>query len=106
VFTVPQCPAGTARSITDFVPRATAQTLNDAQGNDVVRTGTVAANGTFAISPVDPDTYTMSFSETLLGDWKLVWTGAAVPAQVTVAAGSDATGVIYTLTGATCAANP
>jgi hypothetical protein len=106
VFTVPQCPAGTARSITDFVPRATAQTLDDAQGNDVVRTGSVAANGTFAISPVDPDTYTMGFNETLLGDWKLVWTGAAAPPQVSVTAGSDVTGVIYTLTAAACAPNP
>jgi hypothetical protein len=105
LFAIPQCPAGTARSITDFVPRAIAQTLNDAQGNDVVRTGTVAANGTFAISPVDPDTYTMSFSETLLGDWKLVWTGSVTPTEVTVSAGSDVTGVTYALTSATCAAN-
>lgn len=106
LFTVPQCPAGTARSITDFIPRATAQTLIDAQGNQVVRTGTVAANGTFAVSPVDPDAYAMGFNETLLGAWKLVWVGTVVPAQVTVTAGADATGVIYTLTGATCAANP
>jgi hypothetical protein len=106
LFTVPQCPAGTARSLTDFVPRATAQSLNDAQGNDVVRTGTVAANGTFAISPVDPDTYTMGFNETLLGGSKLVWTGTVAPTQVTVTAGADVTGVTYTLASATCAPNP
>jgi hypothetical protein len=105
-FTVPQCPAGTARSITDFIPKATAATLKDASNNAIVRTGTVAANGTFSISPVDPDGYTMGFNETLLGNMKLVWTATVTPAQVTVRAGADVTGVAYTLTGASCVANP
>jgi hypothetical protein len=106
-FTVPPCPAGTPRSITDFIPQATAATLRDASNNPIVRTGTVAASGTFSISPVDPDQYALGFAETLLGTMKLVWTATVTPATVTVAAGgADVTGVAYTLTGASCVANP
>jgi hypothetical protein len=104
-FTVPQCPAGTARSITDFVPKATAATLKDAANAAIVRTGTVAANGTFSISPVDPDGYAMGYNEVLLGASKLVWTATVAPANVTVHAGSDVTGVVYTLTAASCVPN-
>jgi hypothetical protein len=104
-FTIPQCPAGTPRSITDFVPRATAQTLTDAQGNAVVRTGTVAANGSFVIDPVDPDTYTLGFGETVLGAWKLVWTASVTPTQAQVTPGEDVTGVAYSLTAASCVPN-
>ena len=105
--TVPQCPTGTARTVADFIPKATAATLKDASNNAIVRTGTVAANGTFSISPVDADSYAMGFNETLLGASKLVWTATVAPASVTVAAsGPDVTGVAYTLTGASCVPNP
>jgi hypothetical protein len=106
-FAVPQCPAGTARSVADFIPKATAATLRDASNNPIVRTGSVAANGTFSISPVDADSYAMGFNETLLGAFKLVWTATVAPASVTVVAnGPDVTGVAYTLTGASCLPNP
>jgi hypothetical protein len=105
-FTIPQCPTGTARSLTDFVPTATATTLKDTNNAAIVKTGTTAANGTFSIAAVSPDAYTMSFGPLLLGANKLVWTGTVTPTTVTVASGQSVTNVAYTLTGASCQANP
>jgi hypothetical protein len=105
-FTIPQCPSGTARSITDFVPTATASTLKDVNNAAIVRTGTTAANGTFSISAVSPDSYAMGFSPLLLGPSKIVWTGTVTPTTVTIASGQSVTNVAYVLTGASCQANP
>jgi len=105
-FDVPACPAGTARSIADFVPTATAATLLDDEGAAVVRSGVVDATaGTFSIGFVVPDSYAMGWTEVELGDFKLVWTAEVTPASVVVEEDADVTGVAYTLTGASCVAN-
>jgi len=104
-FAVPECPAGTARSIADFVPTATAQNLQDSESNPVVRSGTVqASDGAFSINFVAPDTYTLGFAEVDLGDFNLVWTATVAPTEVTVVEGADVGDVLYTLTGASCVA--
>ena len=102
-FSVPEC-AGAARSIQDFIPTATAATLVDDQGNAVVRTGDVEADGDFEIDFVGADTWTLGFMATDLGDFELLWTATVAPATVTVTGDDDVGGVVYTLTGATCQA--
>ena len=104
--TVPECPAGTARSIEDFVPTLTAATLLDEANQPVVRTGTVAADGTFEVTFLAPDAYTLgSVSETNLDTHKLVWTATVTPACATIAGNDDdKAGIVYTITGVTCVA--
>jgi Domain of unknown function (DUF4382) len=104
--TVPACPAGTPRSIQDFVPTLTAATLLDASNLPLVRTGTVAADGSFAVAFLAPDTYTLGYmAETNLNTHELVWTATVTPASVTIASDDDdETGIAYTVTGVTCAA--
>lgn len=102
--TIPQCPAGTDRSLEDFLPLATAQTLVDDAGAAVVRSGSVDEDGEFEFSFVEPDTYDMGFDAVLeLGDFDLHFEATVDPAQVTVA-DADVEGVTYTITGATCEA--
>jgi hypothetical protein len=103
---VPDCPAGTPRSIQDFVPTLTAATLLDASNNPLVRTGTVAADGTFAVTFVAPDAYTLGYvADTNLNTHELVWTATVTPASVTIASDDDdGAGIVYTVTGVTCAA--
>jgi hypothetical protein len=107
--TIPQCPAGTSRSLTDFIPTATAATLKDANNAAVVRAGVVESNGTFSISGVDPDSYAMGFldvqvGDATTGDWRLTWSATASPPNVTVTDGTATPSVAYTVTGASCVA--
>jgi hypothetical protein len=106
---IPQCPAGTGRSLTDFIPSATAATLTDADDEPVVRAGIVAANGSFSINGVDPDTYDMGFlnvevGDATTGDWALTWSATVSPLNVTVVDGVTTQAVNYTVTGASCVA--
>ena len=103
---VPECPAGTPRSIQDFVPTMTATTLVDASNEPLVRTGTVAADGTFAVTFVEPDAYALGYlAKTNLNTHELAWTATVAPASITVASDDDdQAGIVYTVTGVTCAA--
>lgn len=94
LVTVPQCPVGVLRSLTDFVPTATASTLVDAEGDAIVRTGVVNADGTFTINSVTPDTYAMGLMNVEVGDavtgmFRLQWTAIPSPATVGIAADDD-----------------
>jgi hypothetical protein len=104
--TVPECPAGTPRSIQDFVPTLTAATLLGADDLPLVRTGTVAADGTFAITFLAADTYTLGHvAETNLNTHELVWTATVTPATVTIAGNDDdKAGIVYTISNVTCVA--
>ena len=104
---VPECPVGTPRSIEDFVPTATAQTLVDDEGDPIVRTGVVAANGAFSIGGVGPDTYTLGFQQSFdYGTHTLTFGAAVVPSQVTVTEDGSVGVAAYTLSSAVCAAVP
>jgi hypothetical protein len=107
--TIPACPAGTPRSLADFVPTATAATLLDANNASVVRSGTTSGAGAFTIANVDPDTYTLGVMDLTVGDqvtgsWKLSFTASANPASVPVVQGQNVQGVAYTVSAATCTA--
>jgi len=100
--TIPNCPAQAPRNLRAFIPTATAQTLVDGQGDPVVRTGRVDADGDFEIHFVAADTYTLGYEGTIdHGQWILEFTATVEPAEVTVA-DEDVKGVVYTITGATC----
>jgi hypothetical protein len=106
---IPECPAGTPRSLADFVPTATAATLKDANNAAVVRSGTTTVAGAFTIANVAPDTYTLGAMEVVLGNqqtgsWKLVFTATANPASAQVTQGLDVQGIQYSVTGAACQA--
>lgn len=98
---IPECPAGSPRSVEDFIPTATAQNLTGTDG-PIVRNGAVAADGSFAISFLAPDTYTLGHVGALeLGDFELVFTASVEPAEATVE-DTDVEGVVYTIESAAC----
>lgn len=104
--TIPECPSGTPRDVTDFVPTATAETLTDGSGDPIMLTTSVAADGSFTFDNLSPDTYDLSFqSEVTYGSPatdQLTFTATVDPGSEDVGAGQDVTGVTYTITGATC----
>jgi hypothetical protein len=94
---IPDCPAGTARSVQDFVPTATLST--DASA---VSSGTVQADSSYAIDFLAPATYLMGSEDTVAFDNDTLLFAATPSAdQVTLASGDSAT-VDYTITSATC----
>jgi hypothetical protein len=104
---VAPCPAGTPRTLADFVPTATAATLKDANNMAVVRSGTTTAGGVFTISNVAPDTYALGALDVPVGNqqagnWKLVFAASAAPASTPVVLGQNVQGVVYTVTGTSC----
>jgi hypothetical protein len=103
--TVPDCPAGTARDVTDLIPTATAQTLVDGDGAPIVRTGTVDESGAFAMPFLAADDYTLGYQAELEFEAAtLAFTAGVVPPEVSVA-DEAVTGVAYTITAATCEAS-
>jgi hypothetical protein len=100
--TIPDCPAGSARDLTDFIPTASAQTLVDGDGAPIVRTGAVDEAGAFAMAFLSADDYTLGYQGELeFEDATLAFTAEVAPPEVTVA--DDAvTGVEYTITAAVC----
>jgi len=101
---VPQCPAGTPRSLGDFVPTLTATTLLDGAGLPLMKTATVSA-GAFAFTFLAPDSYTlghMGVTE-VAGTHKLIWTAMVTPGSATIADdGTIVSGVQYIVTAVGC----
>ncbi len=101
LVTIPECPAGTPRDLTAFVPRADAQTLTDDEGEAITATTTVAQDGTFTFPFLSPDEYDFTYeSEVAFGDETLTFTATA-PGIVEVTLGANLT-VEYVVTAATC----
>jgi hypothetical protein len=106
--TIPACPAGTSRSIEDFMPTATADSLDNADGADVVATGHVDEDddeAEFKIWRLKADTWTLGHkAETVLTEagHKLVWAATVSPTTVELSAGERAEDVEYTITSVTC----
>jgi hypothetical protein len=99
-ISIPDC-GGQARSIQDFIPIATAQTLVDDQLQPLVFSGVVGEDGSFKIEFLEPDAYTMGVAPVNLGDYELVFTALAEPAQVTLGEG-EVKDVQYTIQAAVC----
>jgi hypothetical protein len=101
---LPDCPPGEPRSIQDFIPTATLMGILDGEGNPIVRSGTVAEDGSFQISFLAPGSYSMGHvAELTLGEFVLSFTAGVEPAEVTVGSG-DVEGVVYTIQSAQCEA--
>lgn len=99
---IPQCPSGTERGLSDFVPTATAATPGD-EGETVVRTGITGAEGDFQIHALAPDDYDLGYaSEIEFEGAAFLWTASVEPSEVTVSEGEAVSGVTYTITGASC----
>ena len=105
--TIPACPDGSERSLEDFVPVATANTLVDEDGEAIVRTGEVDDDGEFEIDYLDPDTYTLGYlSEIGLEGYRLVFEASVEPGEAALTADADVEGVVYTISAARCEPDP
>lgn len=96
------CPAGTSRDVTEFIPMATAQTVTDDSGNPLVATATVDSDGSFGFPFLQPDEYAMGFVVDVEFDGATLTFGADTPANQNVTSGGDITGLTYTITSASC----
>ncbi|MDP2480776.1 MAG: DUF4382 domain-containing protein [Candidatus Palauibacterales bacterium] len=94
---IPECPAGTARSVQDFVPTATLSTDPNA-----VSSGTVGADSAYSIDFVAPGTYLMGYDRyAVFGNDTLQFNATPSIGQLSVGSGESAT-ADYTIDGATC----
>jgi hypothetical protein len=98
---IPDCPAGSSRDLTAFVPQAVAATLEDEFGDPLTLTAAVAADGSFAFPFLTPDDYTMGFVSEIGFDGSTLTFGATAPGLVTVTSGG-ALELAYTITSAVC----
>jgi hypothetical protein len=98
---IPQCPVGTARDVTDFIPTAVAQTLTDDFGDPITRTTTVQADGTFSFGAMAPDEYDFGFVTDVEFEDATLTFESDVPGMIDVTSGGDVM-LTYTITGATC----
>ncbi len=99
---IPQCPVGIDRSVEDFLPTATAQTLVDGDGLPIVRAGAVDPAGDFSMGGMEADMYSLGYvAEFDYGTDVLAFDASVSPSAVTVA-GDLVDGIVYTINGATC----
>jgi hypothetical protein len=99
---IPECPAGTERDITAFVPLAVAQTLTDDLGDPLRLTSAVqASDSSFTFPFLTPDAYDMTFVTKIgFGDDTITF-AADAPGIVDVTAGANLA-LTYTITSAVC----
>ena len=99
--TIPACPEGTPRGLTDFVPEATGA-LPDGDGSPIMRTGVVSGDGTFSIGPLAVDTYALGYQMQFDFTGASLQFGATVEPTTAEVTGGAFGGVVYTITSATC----
>lgn len=104
LFQIPECPAGTSRSVADFVPVATATTATDENGDPLEFDGATAEDGSFSIGIDEADTYGLGYlAEQVVGSDTLFFQARVDPAEATVDETTpDVDGVSYTLEAAEC----
>jgi hypothetical protein len=101
LVTIPECPAGTPRDLTAFVPRAEAQTLVDDLGDPITATTAVVADGSFSFPYLHPDQYEFGYVTSVAFGTSTLTFVATGPGIVDVTSGS-ALEVDYTITSAIC----
>jgi Domain of unknown function (DUF4382) len=102
LVTIPECPTGTVRDLTAFVPQAVAHTLTDGAGDALTVTTQVAADGSFSFPYLAPDGYDLGYSANVdFGGSTLTFDATAAPGTVDVTSGSESH-VDYTITSASC----
>jgi hypothetical protein len=99
---IPDCPAGSPRDVTDFIPLATAQTLVDGDGLPILRAAAVAADGSFEFAFLDADDYALGFQDRLEFEGATLEFAAEVDPETVAIAEEGVGGVTYTITSATC----
>lgn len=98
---IPECPAGTPRDLTAFIPEAVAENLLDDLNNPVTTTTAVASDGSFSFPFLHPDEYDFGFvTDVDFGGATLTF-GADSPGLVDVTSGANLV-VSYTITSAEC----
>ena len=101
LVTIPECPAGTPRGLSAFVPVAVAETLVDDLGDPVRATAPVDEDGTFAFSYLHPDDYDLTYVQNVELDGSTLVFEATAPGVVQVTDGGSLE-VTYTVTSAVC----
>lgn len=101
LVTIPECPAGTPRGLSAFVPRAVAETLTDDLGDPVVATAPVDDDGTFGFPYLYPDDYDLGYVADVEVDGSTLTFEATAPGVVTVGDGAQVE-VAYIITSAVC----
>ena len=101
LVTIPECPAGTERDVTAFVPQAVAQTLTDDLGDPLTATTAVAGDGSFSFTYLSPDQYDLGYVADIDFGGSTLTFAAAGPGIVDVT-NAAALEVEYTITSATC----
>jgi hypothetical protein len=101
LVTIPECPAGTPRGLSAFVPMAVAETLTDDLGDPIMASASVADDGTFAFPYLHPDGYDLRYAEEVEVDGSTISFTATAPGVVNVTDGGSVT-VAYTITAASC----
>jgi hypothetical protein len=99
---LPTCTAAGSRSVTDFVPTATAVGVLDEEGNPMVWSGTVSSDSTFVIGFLPKGTYTMGYVGAITFDQEQLTFVATVSHGEVSMEGADVEGVTYTITEASC----
>ena len=101
VVTIPECPAGTPRDLSAFVPVAMAQTLEDPPGVPFTSTTTVATDGTFSFAPLAPDQYDFGYEADIVFGGSTLSFVADAPGLMDVTSGGSLQ-LTYTITDASC----
>jgi hypothetical protein len=97
---IPECPAGTARDLTAFVPVAVAQTLEE-EGEPFTSTAVVAEDGTFSFAPLAADQYDFGYETEIEVDGSVLTLTADAPGLLDVTSGGSLE-LTYTITAASC----
>lgn len=102
--TIPDCPAGTPRDLSSFIPAATSQTFNDAEGVDIRRTGNTTDDGAFSIAFLQSDIYDLGFESRVVvsSDRELTFDAQPTPGRVEPVAGQAQLEAAYTVLSVTC----
>jgi hypothetical protein len=100
LVTIPDCPTGTPRDLTAFMPEAVAQTLTDDLG-PVTASSVVASDGSFSFRFLHPDQYDFGFVTNVEFGSSVLTFAAVAPGLVDVTPGVNLV-ANYTITSATC----
>ena len=99
---VPDCPAGTRRDLTSFVPTAFMAEVQDDDGNPLRRTGSTSSAGTFEIPFLAAGGYTLGNVAMEFDTHRLVFNADPIPGFVTVMEDQVVSGVNYRVTSMAC----
>jgi len=101
---VPDCPPGTPRNLSSFIPVAEMAGMTDELGNPLVRTGSTSTNGIFEIPFLGGGEYTLGNAPVDFDTHRLVFNASVIPGIVTVGENQVVGGVTYYVSSMACEA--